>query len=726
MRRLRSSGLLFLPPILAVFLTVLAFLLSSHSHIKDVLLLEEEQIELWYELHANQLRATSRQAAPDPRFLLEKVRTDTIRLLEHENRLKSEIEEHISKLRCCMALLRLPPEHIDVLVNADIHPNVREQSGRLLDNSAEESNSAFSTWLVSTMPYMQMPGVNAELEERVLITHQFGERLIFVTAGLLVLLCIVLLVLFWTIWQRKMTQTINQLNAAMERVNQHNVELLRAESQSSIAQQTAKFGYWVRNSNGSITCSDGLLYILGLARQDAPQTFGELARCSPEKEHEKLQYFYTTSLESGQSGETVRSLKRSDGQVLYLRERIEIPAGAAGDELQVFGIVLDITARREAETRLVHAQKMEAVGQLTGGIAHDFNNLLAVITGNAELIRMEPKGDSTRYAETIINTVDRGKRLVDQLLLFSSRSSLSPEVLYLSDVLAGMSELVPRSLTEQVNLKFELQDDLWPMYVDRATFENSLLNLIINASSAVDDSGTITISARNISHSSHIESLPDDARGDLIELEIRDDGCGMTEEVAQRAFEPFFTTRSKAGGNGLGLSMVYGFVKSSRGSILIDSEQGEGTSVRIYLPRSMESILLKNKPALTVPRGRGETVLVVEDQQELLDIVTAQLESLGYTTCRAEHAPDAEQILRSDRPIDLMLTDIKLPLGISGVQLAESAIRIRPSMKVVFTTGYADVDFGKATRAIRECKILRKPIGYQAMAEGISETLEQR
>lgn len=720
---LRKGFIALLLALIVAAVLMSAYLMLNHVRMRKLSVLEEKQISLWLDIQRAQILAARHVEMPDPNFGLEEVLQNTLALLAQENVIRHRVMASRQVLESALSAAGMRGEDVLFLLVHDIDAGARRATQHLL-NQTDADRKAFSDWYKATFNDLQSQSFLDPLKQGMLLTRQYSERLLAMSIGLLLVSGLVLIAMFWLTWLRKMRVAFQQLNAANENLRAQNFALQRADSQSQVAQQMAKFGYWVMGADGHIACSDGLLHILE-SRDTAPiQSLDDLVNLSSNAERKKLSQFYSQTLARGTPDEIVRTLKRSTGHLLYLRERIEFPLDQSGHALGVFGIVLDITERKEVENRLIHAQKMEAVGQLTGGIAHDFNNLLAVVTGNAELIRMSDTAATVRYADTILATVKRGMRLVDQLLLFSSRSSLSPEVLYLSDVLAGMSELVPRSLTKQVQLHYYVQPDLWPLYVDRAMLENSLLNLILNATAALGEYGDITLHARNVPDASIQKKDPDTLTVDHLLLEIHDNGLGMTDDVRQRAFEPFFTTRGKGeGGSGLGLSMVYVFVKSSQGAISIDSLSGQGTTVRICLPRSKESIRVAEKRPICVPRGSGERVLVVEDQVELLDIVAAQLESLGYKTCRAENAPDAERILQSDTTVDLLLTDIKLPLGISGIQLAETAIRLRPDLKIIFTSGYADIDYAESSQAIRETEVLRKPIGYQAMAEGVQRVL---
>jgi signal transduction histidine kinase/ActR/RegA family two-component response regulator len=351
--------------------------------------------------------------------------------------------------------------------------------------------------------------------------------------------------------------------------------------------------------------------------------------------------------------------------------------------------------REQAEAAFRQAQKMEAIGRLTGGIAHDFNNLLTAISGSVEyLVKAIPTQDdrTRRYAAMARESVQRAATLTHRLLAFSRQQALETKSVNLNRLVAGMSELLRRTLGEDVQIETVLAGGLWPTESDPNQLENTLLNLAINARDAMPDGGKLTIETLN-AHldasyaAAHAEVEP----GQYVQLAVTDTGCGMTPEIVGKVFEPFFTTKPAGKGTGLGMSMVYGFVKQSRGHIKIYSEVGRGTTVKIYLPRSPQSAELPPDLSEAPPRppqSHGETVLVVEDDDAVRGLSVATLQELGYRVISARDAAAALDLLRGNPDVRLLFTDVVLPGSLNGRRLAEQACILRPGLPVLFTTGY--------------------------------------
>jgi two-component system NtrC family sensor kinase len=352
-------------------------------------------------------------------------------------------------------------------------------------------------------------------------------------------------------------------------------------------------------------------------------------------------------------------------------------------------------AVEEARTRAsaLQAQRLEAVGQLTGGVAHDFNNLLTIISGNLELAERRTDLDGIRRMhKTIRHAVERGAGLTRQLLAFSRRQPLNPQTLDINPILETAQSWIARGMTESIQIGFDLAHDLWAVRLDPGEFEAALLNLAVNARDAMPNGGKLTFVSRNapLSDSDIAKlglSLPP---GQYVEITIEDTGTGMTPEVLARVYEPFFTTKEIGKGTGLGLSQVYGFVQQSGGEVLIRSEPGKGTCVTLFLPRSNEPVAVE-LPAATEQDVRGSgIVLLVEDNDEVRKLTTTMLQDLGYTPVVARSGVEALAMLRAGEPIDLVLSDIVMPRGISGVDLAEQVVTSRPQIKVLLTTGLPD------------------------------------
>jgi PAS domain S-box-containing protein len=393
------------------------------------------------------------------------------------------------------------------------------------------------------------------------------------------------------------------------------------------------------------------------------------------------------------------------------------------------GIIHDLTGRKQTEEQLRQAQKMEMVGQLSGGIAHDFNNLLTVIVGNAEHLsdQLKARQDLQRIAGDICQAGERGAELTQRLLAFSRRQLLQPRPTDCHELLDSMRKLLRRTLRENIEIEIAPNPDAVLAFADRAQLESSVLNLALNAQDAMPSGGHLTLSTGVASLDDHYQSQhPEIEAGEYAMIAVTDDGVGMTAEVATRAFEPFFTTKEIGKGSGLGLSMVYGFVKQSNGHVSIYSELGLGTTVRIYLPhvatkgpKSPDQIPADEE---AIPRGH-ETILVAEDDPFVRSSVIRLIESLGYSVVAAVNGNDALLKLRANPEIDMLFTDIVMPGGINGWELADQARQIRPGLPVVYSSGYALEMLAQQGRAPAQSIILVKPYRKAELAERLREAL---
>ncbi len=398
----------------------------------------------------------------------------------------------------------------------------------------------------------------------------------------------------------------------------------------------------------------------------------------------------------------------------------------------------DITADKEAQARLREteealrqAQKMEAVGQLTGGIAHDFNNLLTGIIGSLDLIqrriddgRLEDLG---RFMEAATTSAGRAAALTHRLLAFARRQSLDPKAVDVNGLVDSMGDLLRRTLGEQVELDIALAPDAWPAFGDSGQLENAVLNLAINARDAMPGGGKLTMETANTHLDLGYTSRHEDLKpGDYTVLSVTDTGVGMTPEVIAKAFDPFFTTKPIGQGTGLGLSMIYGFARQSGGHARIYSEVGQGSTVRLYLPRfageAPGDAAEQDRPDLA--RGAGETVLVVEDDAAVRLLVVEVLSELGYAAIEAHDGPAALPILESDQRIDLMVSDVGLP-GLNGRQVAEIGRQHRPGLKVLFVTGYAENAAVRSGFLDPEMEMITKPFALDQLAAKIREMIER-
>jgi PAS domain S-box-containing protein len=409
----------------------------------------------------------------------------------------------------------------------------------------------------------------------------------------------------------------------------------------------------------------------------------------------------------------------------------------AFEDGRVYASGRDITAEREqaealaaAEEALRQSQKMEAVGQLTGGLAHDFNNLLAGISGSLELLQARVAqgrtGDLERYLVAAQGASRRAAALTHRLLAFSRRQTLDPKPIDANRLVAGMEEMIRRSVGPAITVSAVTAGGLWTTMVDPNQLENALLNLCINARDAMPEGGRLTIETGNKWLDQRAASERDLSPGQYVSLCVSDTGSGMTPEAARRAFDPFYTTKPIGMGTGLGLSMVYGFARQSGGQSRIYSEPGYGTTVCLYLPYYPGEAENGDGPGKFVeaPRtGQGETVLVVDDEPTVRMLVTEVLEDLGYAAIEAGDGPAGLRVLRSNTRIDLLVTDVGLPGGMNGRQLADAAREHRSGLKVLFITGYAENAVVGNGHLEPGMHVLTKPFAMEALASRIKELI---
>jgi CheY-like chemotaxis protein len=363
----------------------------------------------------------------------------------------------------------------------------------------------------------------------------------------------------------------------------------------------------------------------------------------------------------------------------------------AGAPREVLGTCLDITDRRQLEQQLLQSQKLDAIGRLTGGIAHDFNNMLSVIIWNLDALTRALKAgtkDHDRVSNSLgaaLNCAD----LVRQLLTFARHQPHQPKVLDVSEMISRMARLLGPVLGEQVRIETRPGNGIWPIFADPAQIESALVNLAINARDSMPDGGTLAIDCANI-HQGAVDLEP--AQGDYVLVTVCDTGLGMLQDVIDRAFEPFFTTKAPGKGSGLGLSMVHGFIKQAGGHVAIESEVGTGTRIRLYLPRLSAARAVDSETSIDTSAEAPpppQAVLVVEDNAIVRSVAVARFEELGHTVLEADSAGAALGMLASSTPIDLLFTDVVIPGGMGGLDLARRALELRPGIRVIFTSGYA-------------------------------------
>ena len=416
------------------------------------------------------------------------------------------------------------------------------------------------------------------------------------------------------------------------------------------------------------------------------------------------------------------------GTVVWTRLTRSRLATGPGRPPLILAIGEDVTPQREMEARLRQTQRLEAVGQLTGGVAHDFNNLLGVIMLNAEALAdaLEHDPARARLANEILTTASSGAELTRRLLAFARRQSLQPRAMDLNDYIGDAVTLLRRTLGGTIAVKLSLAPGLWPLRADASQVGDALLNLALNARDAMGAGGTLTIGTANLrvgepdaeGRGGAPADLPP---GDYVALTVSDTGAGMTAEVLERAMEPFFTTKPPGAGSGLGLSMIYGFARQSGGALVLESVPGSGTSVHLLLPRAPEGAATDpaEVPDGDLPGGR-ESVLLVDDNEAIRRSAARLLASLGYAVLEARDGPSALEVLRSATSVNLLFTDLVMPGGMNGSELAQAARDLRPGLRVLFTTGFARAGEDGAEPG----PVLRKPYRRQAIAEQVRAALD--
>jgi len=420
----------------------------------------------------------------------------------------------------------------------------------------------------------------------------------------------------------------------------------------------------------------------------------------------------------------------ADGRALTVVDRGFVIRNEAGEAIRMLGSMVDVSEHREQEERLRQAQKLEAVGQLTGGVAHDFNNLLTVILGNAELLSesLTDQQQLRLLAEMTATAAERGAELTNRLLAFARRQALQPQRLDINKLIAGMDGLLRRTVTEDIEIEMVRAAGLWHTEVDSGQLEVALLNLVINARDAMPNGGRLTIETANARFDEAYAAVHDEAAaGQYVMVSVSDTGHGMPPDVVARAFEPFFTTKEVGKGSGLGLSMVYGFVKQSGGHANVYSELDEGTTVRLYFPRAAQA----HGPEVSLPgaspaaEGGSEYILVVEDDALVREHLLAQLKGLGYRVSGAASGREALEFLRQMSDVDLLFTDVVMPGGMNGRELADAARELRPELRVLFTSGYSENAIVHHGRLDAGVHLLSKPYRRQELAAKVRKVLDE-
>lgn len=505
--------------------------------------------------------------------------------------------------------------------------------------------------------------------------------------------------------------------------------LLESERMAQVIIDTALDGFLQFDSSYNvIDLNRQAESILGWSRQQAIGTplFDILATGHPNRHPWKL---FLSQLEQGSPAVPGTrfefSMLTKQGRELILELSLTRHVRDTGTLFNAF--IRDLTAQRAAESQFRQVQKMEAIGQLTGGIAHDFNNILTVITGTIEILAqgVADQPQLRAITELIDSAAERGSELTRQLLAFSRKQPLQPTDVDINPLVIEAAKLLRPTLGEQLQIDLTLATDAWSAMVDPNQLTTAILNLALNARDATPDGGKLALRTGNLHIDGATDECPSDITpGDYVIVEVSDNGTGMDRDTLSRVFEPFFTTKEVGKGTGLGLSMVYGFAKQSNGHVTISSMPDLGTTVTLYLPRSMSNELPARRSPVdpTVQEGR-ESILIVEDDALVRAYVTAQIAGLGYRTFSAINAEEADAIIDSEEVLDLLFTDIVLPGGRNGRQIAEDAVRKRPGLKVLFASGYTQGAFSDSASLHNDILLLNKPYRIGELSRMIRQAL---
>ena len=550
-------------------------------------------------------------------------------------------------------------------------------------------------------------------------------------------------------------ELIARVNANLE------LALLRRETTRHLRESEARFRnmaesapviMWMTDPSGALIYLNRLWTDFTGQALDEALGFGGWERLHPDDRPPTYAAFYEANSERKPFRSEYR-LKRADGSWRWTLSTGGVRFADDGTFLGYIGSIVDITDRKEAEqvllranesleqrvaaavsqraeaeAQLQQAQKMEAVGKLTGGVAHDFNNVLQVISGNLQLLGRDVAGNARaeQRLQTAISAIARGSKLASQLLAFGRRQPLAPKVVNLGRLIRNTDEMLRRALGDGVEIETVIAGGLWNTFVDSTQVENALLNLAINARDAMEGHGKLTIEAGNAWLDDAYAARHDVAQGQYVMIAVTDTGAGIPAEILDRVFEPFFTTKPEGQGTGLGLSMVYGFVKQSGGHVKIYSEPGHGTTVRIYLPRARGAEDVETEVAVSATTGGAETVLVVEDDEEVRATVVDMLTDIGYRVLKARDAESALAIVESGVPIDLLFTDVVMPGTLRSPELARRAQARLPNLAVLFTSGYTENAIVHGGRLDDGIELLSKPYSREALARKIQYVLRNQ
>ncbi len=526
----------------------------------------------------------------------------------------------------------------------------------------------------------------------------------------------------------------------LERLKNSELMLKRTQAVSHLG------SFKLRVESGVSRLTAEMAALLGLANAMVHPNLDTFIKMIEPGDREK----FVEGLELAKIGNQIKNLeiavKKKSGELEYFQVTMDPERGRNGEIEAIFGACQCVTERKALENRFQQAQKMEAVGQLTGGIAHDFNNLLMVVMGNLQLVEQLVKGDerALKRIRAAIDASEKGSDLTRRMLAFSRQQTLQNKELAVNELLLNMQDMLQQAVSATVDLKIIPSSELWSVKADKTMLETAILNLTINARDAMaPNGGSLVIESMNRSlddayAKSHEEVTP----GDYVEISVTDTGTGIAPENIEKVFQPFFTTKGPEAGSGLGLSMIYGFVKQSGGHVKIYSEVGHGTSVKIYLPKlntaskidvikrpaELQEHLMRELGATTsqtetVYDARKMKILIVEDNSSVREVAAAMIEEMGFETLTATNGHEGLQMIDNNRDIDLVLSDVIMAGGMNGPELAAKAMKLRPELKILFMSGYAPGSVRQMQDLPDTIELVNKPFTRNDLTEKVRKAL---
>ena len=535
-------------------------------------------------------------------------------------------------------------------------------------------------------------------------------------------------------------RNIDDQMITLDRLKNSELMLKRTQAVSHLG------SFKLRVESGVSRLTAEMAALLGLADAMVHPNLNSFVKMIEPGDREK----FCEGLELAKLGNQIKNLeiavKKKSGELEYFQVTMDPERGSNGEIESIFGACQCVTERKALENKFQQAQKMEAVGQLTGGIAHDFNNLLMVVMGNLQLVEQLVKGDerALKRIRAAIEASEKGSDLTRRMLAFSRQQTLQNSELDVNDLLAKMQDMLKHAISATVDLKIIPSENLWPIKADKTMLETAILNLTINARDAMaPKGGKLIIECANRTLDASLSSAHEDVQpGDYVEIAVTDTGSGIAPENIEKVFQPFFTTKGPEAGSGLGLSMIYGFVKQSGGHVKIYSEVGHGTSVKLYLPKlkstqermlplhptDLQAHLQRELNATTAEMAgnvnqRKLKILVVEDNSSVREVAAAMIEEMGFETITATNGHEGLQMIDSQRDIDLVLSDVIMAGGMNGPELAAKAIKLRPELKILFMSGYAPGSVRQMNDLPDTIELVNKPFTRNDLTEKVKKAL---